>query len=390
MDEMQTNSPARFDNVTVQRAIITDEGYLRADAVVTRTGVFKYLNHDGTIRRELRHPIDVFNPASLDSIKMRPITNGHPVERLVNAANAKNLAIGYTGESVKVDNNFIISSLLVTDTDGVSEIKSGKKRELSLGYTVDLIKEDGEFEGERYDYRQTNIRYNHLAIVDRGRAGPAAKIHLDAQDAFQMVSIDTDYTINLQKEINMSDEKMTNIALDGIEYKASLEVANAYKKSNATVSELQTKLDAMQKELDLANAAKDSLKEKLDAAESVDIESQIKSAVAARVALLNTASKLASDINMDDMSTVEIKSAVIKANCPNVNLDDKSEVYIDARFDALVEDFEHKPKSSIAKQRETIAVKSDNNDVAVSADRARQNLIQRYKDAYKQDLKGAK
>ena len=42
---------------------------------------------------------------------------------------------------------------------------------MSLGYNLDLIEEPGEWNGEKYDAIQTNIRINHLAIVDKARAG---------------------------------------------------------------------------------------------------------------------------------------------------------------------------------------------------------------------------
>ncbi len=38
-------------------------------------------------------------------------------------------------------------------------------KELSVGYLVDTIEEPGEYNGERYDAIQTNIRVNHLAVV---------------------------------------------------------------------------------------------------------------------------------------------------------------------------------------------------------------------------------
>src|SRR5271156_2344986 len=90
----------RYDRGAVSKAIITDEGFLKAHAVVTRAGIFEYINADGSIRRELRHPNDVFQAESLGSMKMKPITNGHPAQKLVTSKNIKELAVGYTGETV--------------------------------------------------------------------------------------------------------------------------------------------------------------------------------------------------------------------------------------------------------------------------------------------------
>jgi len=73
----------------------TSEGYLRGEAIVSRAGVFKYRNVDGSIRGELRHPDDVFNNDSLSTLKMIPITIDHPPE-FVNASNAHKYQVGYT------------------------------------------------------------------------------------------------------------------------------------------------------------------------------------------------------------------------------------------------------------------------------------------------------
>src|SRR5690606_13295711 len=103
-------------------ASITDEGYIKANAVVTRTGVFLYKNPDGTLRRELRHPDEVLQTDSLETMKMIPVTNGHPSQRLLNADNSKELAIGFTGESITTDNQYILANFLITDAEGVRDV----------------------------------------------------------------------------------------------------------------------------------------------------------------------------------------------------------------------------------------------------------------------------
>ena len=79
---------------------------------------------------------------------MIPITNDHPPERLVNAKNSKKLAIGYTGERIVVDGENVIANLLITDEEGVKAVTEMGRKELSLGYTVDLLEEKGVFNNE--------------------------------------------------------------------------------------------------------------------------------------------------------------------------------------------------------------------------------------------------
>ena len=114
---------ARYDRGMVRGdAKITEEGYIRANAVVTRSGIFNYQNADGSIRKELRHPDDVWEAESIESMELIPITNGHPSEKLVKSDNSKRLAIGYTGETIKKDGEYVLSKMVVTDQSGVDAI----------------------------------------------------------------------------------------------------------------------------------------------------------------------------------------------------------------------------------------------------------------------------
>jgi hypothetical protein len=148
----------RYDTLKLDELKLkeTKEGYLVGNAIATRTGVFEYRKADGSIQRELRLPEDVFSKDTLDSFKLLPITDNHP-EGFVNADNAKDLSIGTTGEDVKVQDSYIITPLKITDKKAVNIAKSGK-RGLSYGYTVNLVKQDGVYKGEKYDYIQKNIR----------------------------------------------------------------------------------------------------------------------------------------------------------------------------------------------------------------------------------------
>ena len=370
----------RYDRGKVSKAIITDDGFLKAHAVVTRAGIFEYLNADGSVRYELRHPDDVFNSDSLETLKMRPITNGHPEQKLVNADNAKELAIGYTGETVEVNDKFIVASLRVTDAKSIKDIQSGKRQELSLGYKVDLIPERGTYDGQEYTHRQTNIRYNHLAIVDKARAGESAKIHLDGADAMEVQSNHNEYALNFDKEIEMTEIKLATVQLDGLEYKASPEIANAYKKASDKSAELQVKVDSLTADVDKLKAERDDVKQKLDDALKVDMADKIKEGVKARVSLIESVKAImgekANEFKFDSMSDKEIKIQVIKEKCPTVNVDSESDVYLDARFNILVEQKQDTSVESdeMKLQREKLNIKSDGKG-GESANDARKAMI---------------
>lgn len=171
----------RTDVINLDSIQKTDEGFLISDARVTRAGVFQYKNDDGSDRFEFRSPDEVFKGVSLDTLKRKPITNNHPARGFVIPENAKTLSVGFTGENIKRDGNFVRIPVTVTDGTAITDIEAGK-RELSCGYHCDVEPCSGEFEGQKYTHVQRNIRYNHVAIVNKGRAGSDVRIDLDSDE----------------------------------------------------------------------------------------------------------------------------------------------------------------------------------------------------------------
>lgn len=67
---------------------------------------------------------------------------------------------------------YLSASLCVWHEEGIAAIETETMVELSSSYHYDAVMEPGEFEGEPYDGKMTNIRGNHVALVEEGRAGP--------------------------------------------------------------------------------------------------------------------------------------------------------------------------------------------------------------------------
>ncbi len=421
---MKLNDVARFDRGQVKGdAFITDEGYIKANAIVTRTGVFLYKNPDGTIRKELRHPDEVFKTDSLDSMKMIPVTNGHPEERLVSAENAKRLAIGYTGETITQDGEFVLSNLVITDLASIKDVTERNRRELSLGYTVDLIPEEGSYNGQPYNFRQSNIKYNHLSIVDNARAGSEARIALDSFDAEEI----------LIEEADMAKRK---VKIDDDEVLMEDNVANQVEQLLARVANLEAERSRIAEERDRLSAELSSIKNgdvdleeeedegeekeekevgymskenpyathetpvKAPNGERVPMKPQdkekrendkynnmdaafIRSLVRERVKLQKVAESVLDSkalARIDDMSDLEIKKEVIKARQKNANLDGKTAVYIQARFDALLEDMEPAPSQVIATP---VEYRTKLDQQPADSSRARQAMIDKMKNGFK-------
>lgn len=101
--------------------------------------------------------------------------NGIPVqlehhEDLADAP-AKETRIGSTGTDGEFRAPYLVNSLHFTDAKAIKRIQDGSMRELSLCYRYEPVAKRGTFDGEDYDLVMTNLSCNHVALVERGRAG---------------------------------------------------------------------------------------------------------------------------------------------------------------------------------------------------------------------------
>lgn len=171
----------RLDSIRLDQndsTYFTKEGYLVDHPILTSCGIFEYKNEDGSSRKELRLPKYVFDPKSLESYKGKPIILTHDAGE-IDKNNVKREEIGTILSNGYQDGDDVRAEIIIHDTDAMRQ--SGLK-ELSLGYTLDLIEEPGVWNGQKYDAIQTNIAVNHLALVRSARAGEQARLNIDGSD----------------------------------------------------------------------------------------------------------------------------------------------------------------------------------------------------------------
>ena len=318
----------------------TPEGFVRASVAVTSIGVFTYRNPDGTTRRELRLPEEVFRSDSMSTLALKPMTLLHPTkdqtpESLLNPDTVKELACGSVGHPY-ADSYRVFAEIMVTRADAIQSILDKQTLGLSCGYTCDLEWTSGNWLGQDYDCIQRNIQYNHVALVPRPRAGDDATIRLDAAGAPGPVP--SEY-LTTEKEPNMDYKKVN---LDGVEYQAEAQVITALTKAREQVAALNSQIDQLRTDAaDSANKVstlegeRDSLKERLDQAEK-DMKDKMDRAFKTRLDLMDKARAAGCEVR-SDMSEGELKAAVIAKKFPQAKLEGKDEAYINARFDAACE-----------------------------------------------------
>ena len=168
----------RLDSLPLNQTYFTEEEYLVDRPILTTIGIFEYTNPDGTIRRELRLPEEVFKEESLQSYKGKPIIITHDAG-LITKDNVHENAVGTILSEGYRSGNDVRAEIIIHDTD---EMKSAGLKELSLGYNLDLDETPGEWNGQPYDAVQRNIVINHLALVLEARAGEQARLNIDSRD----------------------------------------------------------------------------------------------------------------------------------------------------------------------------------------------------------------
>ncbi|USA53861.1 DUF2213 domain-containing protein [Acinetobacter sp. C32I] len=89
----------------------------------------------------------------------------------------KDLVVGTTGSNTEWCDPYINVDLMVWDAVGIAGIESQEQAELSSSYYYDADMTPGEYQGMRYDGVMRNIKGNHVALVDIGRAGPDVVVH---------------------------------------------------------------------------------------------------------------------------------------------------------------------------------------------------------------------
>lgn len=183
------------------RTFFTEEGYLVDHPVVTSCGIFEYINPDGSIRRELRLPENVFSETSLKTYKGKPIIITHDAE-VVNKENVDREQVGTILSEGYRDKEDVRAEIIIHNTDAM---KQRGFKELSLGYNLDLIEQPGTWNGEPYDAIQTNIVINHLALVASARAGEQARLNIDSSDEQELKG----------GKLKMSDDKNKSVRTDG-------------------------------------------------------------------------------------------------------------------------------------------------------------------------------
>lgn len=261
-----------------------------APGIVAKAGIYQYradeLGFPGgsKIVDAYRPPEEVFAAASMASLEGKTVTYLHP-EKDVDAKNWRSTAVGDCHGVRKLnDEDLGVDKIFVRDADAIRAVDEDGA-ELSCGYKARIEIQDGKTpNGAHYDCVVRDIRYNHLAIVPKGRGGSDVKL------------------------ADQGTTKMRVIFVDGLPFEFDDKVAPVVEKVIKDRDTSRAEIDALK-----AHHAKDVDAHKVqlaDAQKSAD-PTVIRSIVADVFAAIKDARALDADFKTDSVDPVEIRRAAL-------------------------------------------------------------------------------
>lgn len=362
----------RFDVGSLDSVEKTPQGGLRVDAYLTRAGVFHYDDGKGGTIAEYRPLEEVSHADSLATLEDAPFTVGHV--GLVSPDNHSANAAGHV-RNQRMDGERVAATVVVQGRKAIRAIEKGT-RQVSCGYTCKLDEIPGTApNGERYDRIQRGIRYNHVALVDRGRAGDDVRLRLDAAG----------------NQSTGGEPSMEFERIDGTKYEVDSEPHRAAVQRRDEANKLRAgELSALQAKFDAANADKATLATEL--AELKD-PARMDAAVTARAALVDGARKvLGAEVKFDGQSDLQIKAAVVAKVYPALRCDSADAIRVGTLFEAAMAstaalaeraDAEKAGNAALATALVT-PLHQDAKEITDPADKARFDMAARNRDAWKQ------
>lgn len=353
----------RHDYIRLDRKTLTPDknGFLNIPVNAARVGVYTYLNSDGSKRRELRLPEEVFKEDSMRTLALKPATFEHE-GGMVNSATVSKFTVGSVGDAIKQEGDFLTCNMGVHKKDAVDSVldnlEKGKPMGLSPGYDCDIEEKSGDHpKYGRYDCIQRNIVFNHLTLTENPR-GNGCNLRLDSEDA-AMIEDDSINNNHNQKDVMSVKQKIAAFKVgkahfdsESIEYPQEAESAvNTVLARLALVEEEATKnqghLDSMTAERDGLKTqleGKDKeLKEKQTHLDSSVSQEKIHEEVIARASLISFGKF--KDEEAKTMTTKEMKKKIVldsKLYEDNEDLD--NDMYLKSAFDVVAKRKTQMPK----------------------------------------------
>lgn len=254
----------------------TPDGFLRCRARVLAERVMPYARHElsdlpddvGTdVVNMLVTRGSMSTADSIRSLEGVPIVIGD--HQWLTPELVKEFGCGSVAGTPVLEGPYLVCDLLVTNPEAITAIESGSTPEISAAYTAETIFEAGDFDGQPYDAKQTQLRYNHIAVIPEGHGRAGTDVRILNKDKSKTEG-ENEMSVKVQlkntgKFVNTDEEGAAAIAEESTK---SAEVSEGgARKLEDTIGELETKngeLAALQSEVEELKGELSVYKEKLD------------------------------------------------------------------------------------------------------------------------------
>lgn len=346
----------RIDTGTIER--FGEGQFARFKVRMAKPGVFPYLHSDGKILLEAKLPEEIFSPATIESAKNAPVTEEHVPYAdggLVTPENYSRYVKGSLGDSISVQDEYIVGHEAVWDSALKAKILSGEKAEVSIGFETDMDWTPGEWNGARYDGVQRNIRINHIAHVSEGRAGPDVRAAVgDSASGFAVQIMGNNDNkekpmAGIKNDAKPAGSGLKNFILKLFRADSEQELANALEdlteaKNTVDQSTPPASPDESAKQAELVktlqtqvDALKTLLDQKTKELEAATAPAVMDSKIAERSRLLDAARAVVPDLKTDSLTDRQIRFALIEKVLPGKVKSDASDEILQAWFESALE-----------------------------------------------------
>lgn len=341
-------SVQRYDSVPIRDYHFDDQtGFLYVYRVpIAGAMVQKYVKSDGSEEMEAKLPEEILSDATVSSANSKPVTDGH--HGLVTKDNSHDLLKGFTASNGHVEGNMLYNDITITDPNLISQIKSGDKRELSIGFETQMDPTSGTYNGTKYDAVQRNIRINHVAVVPKGRAGHEVRLIGDSAEAVEQVEPSEEKGNQMETRVVRADGQNITVAADDVEKITKLDADNSAKAKqiadlDAQIKKLQSEKAQLQGDADTSAKKADEAQAKADSLEADNKKLQEEfdkykaDSVDKKLELIDKVKSFVGDeYDYHGKSDRDMKIDAVKAiKGDSVDFNDKSDTYVQAAFDML-------------------------------------------------------
>jgi len=306
----------------------TPQGFIISDVVLAKAGILRYKGSEigrtdepDRIFNVYRPPEELFKKETMDSFKFLPLTIDHVA--MVDEDNLEEIEQGSTTENVYQEKDLLKSRVIFRTKKAKKAIDS----ELSIGFYTEYDFTPGKTpEGEDYDAVQTAITGNHVALVTKGRCGGQCRV-LDSEP-------NGDNPMKKQLiRIGSTDCELDENVAHKVEF--------AVKALDQEKKDLQDQLDKVQAQLDSANEELKDKKKELESLEKKTSAEAMDSAINSKLNVIKSALKVQKDFDYSGKTENEIRREIVSTAVKDSDFSEKSDAYIEARFDSIVENIDN-------------------------------------------------